>query len=438
MLPVLLRFRVANYRSIREDQELSLVATEFNEGTARATGVRAEGREVRVLPVAGIYGANASGKSNVLMALEAMCDAVRRSFAEWAKEEGVPREPFALDPRARDETTLFEVDLLLGKQPVRYTYGFEVSDERVEAEWLHAYPHRQRQVWFDRDASRPDREEFAFPGKGMEGSRTEKERLAEFTRPNSLLLTVAASLNHPQLSVVHRWFTRQCWLATHGRPMPAQEAAWLALRWETEDVSNSPFSAPAEPDGVFDRFTELLRKADLGVAGMSIDVNRPANDQVRLLHHTGAGKPVPLSAWQESKGTLAWIGHLGPALRALDHGALLVMDELDASLHPTLSAELIRLFKDSRSNPRGAQLIFTTHDASLLGSALVERPLDRDEVWITVKRRTGETELYPLIDAKPRKGENLERGYLRGRYGGIPRVTTGDMAREVARSAESQ
>jgi predicted ATPase len=435
---VLLRFRVANYRSLRDGQELSLVATEFNEGTARATGVRAEGREIKTLPVAGIYGANASGKSNVLMALEAMCDAVRRSFAEWAQEEGVPREPFALDPRARDDTTLFEVDLLLGKRPVRYTYGFEVSDERVEAEWLHAYPHRQRQVWFDRDSSRPDREEFSFPGKGMEGSKTEKERLAEFTRHNSLLLTVAASLNHPQLSVVHRWFTRQCWFVTHGRPTPASEATWFALSGDQQDVADSPFPGPAVPDAVFDRFTELLRKADLGVAGMSIDVTRPAGEKVRLLHYTGAGKPVPLSMWQESKGTVAWLGHLGPALRALDQGALLVIDELDGSLHPTLSAELIRLFKDSRSNPRSAQLIFTTHDATLLGSAMVERPLDRDEVWITRKRRTGETELYPLIDAKPRREENLERGYLRGRYGGIPRVATGDIAREVARSAKSQ
>jgi AAA domain, putative AbiEii toxin, Type IV TA system len=138
---VLLRFRVANHRSIRADHDLSLVATEFNEGTARLTGVRAEGREVGVVPVAGIFGANASGKSNVLAAFRAMREAVRSSLADWAQEAGVPREPFVLDPAARDDTTLFEVDLLLGERPVRYTYGFELSDERVEAEWLHVFPH---------------------------------------------------------------------------------------------------------------------------------------------------------------------------------------------------------------------------------------------------------------------------------------------------------
>ena len=139
---VLLRFRVANHRSIRTEHEFSLVATEFDEGTARRTGVRAEGREIRVVPVAGIFGANASGKSNVLAAVWAMREAVRTSLAEWAQGAGVPREPFALDPAARDDTTLFEVDLLLGEPRIRYTYGFELSDERVEAEWLHAYPTR--------------------------------------------------------------------------------------------------------------------------------------------------------------------------------------------------------------------------------------------------------------------------------------------------------
>ena len=181
---MLLRFRVANHRSIRADHELSLVATEFNEGTARPTGVRAEGREIGVVPVAGIFGANASGKSNVLAALRAMREAVRMSLAEWAQDAGVPREPFALDPTARDDTTLFEVDLLLGERPIRYTYGFELSDERVEAEWLHAFPHGRKQVWFDREADRADGEEFSFPGDGLKGG---KERLAEFTRPKFAL-----------------------------------------------------------------------------------------------------------------------------------------------------------------------------------------------------------------------------------------------------------
>jgi hypothetical protein len=417
---MLLRFRVANHRSIRSDHDFSLVATEFNEGTARPTGVRAEGREIEVVPVAGIFGANASGKSNLLAALRAMREAVRSSLAQWAQDAGVPREPFALDPAARDETTMFEVDLLLGHRPVRYTYGFELSDERIEAEWLHAYPRGRKQVWFDREADRDRGEEFAFPGEGLKGG---KERLAEFTRPNSLFLTVAASLNHPQLSVIHRWFLDSLWIVTPGDDLKSRSDDTRRLLTDPHD------------NGRHRRQVEgLLRVADLGVAGLEIDPSLAPEHQVRLLHHSATGSPVPLDfARQESLGTFGWFSFLGPLLNVLGQGSVLLVDELDASLHPMLAAEVVRLFQDPAANPRGAQLIFTTHDATLLGTSMVDRPLDRDQVWITAKRKTGETELYPLIDSRPRREENLERGYLRGRYGGVPRVTSGELAREVAR-----
>lgn len=175
---MLLRFRVANHRSLREEAELSFVATEFNEGTALLTGVKSEGQEIGLVPLIGIFGPNASGKSNILTAIRAMRSAVRGSVLEWAQESGVPREPFALDPQARDETTLFEVDLVLGRDPIRYTYGFELSDERVEAEWLHAYPHGRKQVWFDREADRAPEEggEFRFPGDGLKGAKNSSLR----------------------------------------------------------------------------------------------------------------------------------------------------------------------------------------------------------------------------------------------------------------------
>jgi predicted ATPase len=418
-MPVLLRFRVANHRSLRRESELSLVATEFNEGTARPLGIRAEGREICVVPVAGVFGANASGKSNVLGALVAMREAVRTSLAEWAQHPGVPREPFVLDPVARDDTTLFEVDLTMGKNPIRYTYGFELSDERVEAEWLHAFPRGRKQVWFDREADRDHGEEFIFPGDGLRGG---KDRLAAFTRPNSLFLTVGASLNHPQLSDIHRWFLDNLSVVT-----PNDD---LALRG---NYTRTLLTSSPEKRQHQQRVEALLRIADLGICGLQIDPSLAPDQQVRLLHHSGSGQQVPLDfARQESLGTYAWFSFLGPLLNALDHGSVLLVDELDASLHPMLAAEVIRLFQTPAANPHGAQLVFTTHDATLLGTSMVDRPLDRDQVWITTKRRTGETELYPLVDARPRKEENLERGYLRGRYGGVPRITTGELAREVA------
>ncbi|MGW2327330.1 AAA family ATPase [Streptomyces sp. NPDC001700] len=418
---MLLSFRVANHRSIRDEQELSLVATEFNDGTGRETSARFEGKPVSVLPAIGIFGANASGKSNALEALRFMRSAVLESFADWGKEpDAVPREPFALAPEAREETSLFEVDLLLGRTPTRYTYGFEVSDERVEAEWLHAYPSGRRQVWFDREAGRPEDEggEFKFPGSGLRGRKDEATAL---TRPNALFLTVAATLNHPQLSAVHRWFVDNLWLVS------PQDDVSVRTHWTRRELSRPD----AEGKKLRERLTRLLAVADLGITGMDRD---PESGEVRLLHRTPDGGTAPLDFWeQESLGTHAWFAFLGPLFHILGQGGSLLADELDSSLHPLLATEVIRLFHDEQANPRAAQLIFTTHDATLLGNATAQRPLDRDQVWITVKSRGGETELYPLTAAKARKEEPLERRYLRGHYGGIPQLITGEIAHELAR-----
>ncbi|MFD8556390.1 AAA family ATPase [Streptosporangium canum] len=417
---MLIRFRVANHRSIRDEHELSLIATEFDEGAGRRIGLKYRGRDVSAQPVVGVFGANASGKSNLLSGFRLMRDAVRDSFADWAKApEVVPRQPFKLDPASRAETTLFEVDLALGRDPVRYTYGFELSDERVEAEWLHAYPHGRRNVWFDREADRPESEggEFIFRGEGFRG---EREPLVKLTRPNALFLSVGATLNDPQLSAIHRWFLNNLWLVTPGRDLSAR------VDWTKRLLTRSD-----RAENYHQRIMQLLQSADLGVTRLDTD---PETGEIRLWHRTPDGGETPLDfRTEESLGTHAWFAFLGPMLTVLDQGSVLLVDELDSSLHPTLAAEVVRVFQDPESNPRGAQLIFTTHDATLLGSEVLDRPLNRDQVWITVKQRSGETELYPLTEAKPRKEENLERGYLRGRYGGVPRVTAGKIVRELSR-----
>ncbi|GGK64344.1 hypothetical protein Sme01_25740 [Sphaerisporangium melleum] len=416
---MLIRFRMANHRSVRADHELSLVATEFDEGTARRTGLRHRGRDVLAQPVIGLFGANASGKSNVLSAFRFMRDAVLGSFADWAKTpDAVPREPFKLDATSRAETSLFEVDLALGRDPVRYTYGFELSDERVEAEWLHAYPHGRRNIWFDREADRPNSEggTFIFKGEGLKG---ERDALVRLTRPNALFLSVGAALNDPQLSLVHKWFVNNLWPVTPGADLGAR------VEW-----SRNLLTLPDRAEHYRRRIVRLLQSADLGITRLD---NDPETGEIRLWHRTADGGEAPLDFHaEESLGTHAWFAFLGPMLTVLERGSVLLVDELDSSLHPALAAEVVRAFQDPAANPRGAQLIFTTQDATLLGSAVLDRPLGRDQVWMTVKRRSGETELYPLTEAKPRKEENLERGYLRGRYGGVPGVTAGEIVRELS------
>ncbi len=414
---MLLRFRASNVLSFRGELELSFVATEFNEGTAMPAGFRSEGRDVDFLPVVAIYGANASGKTNVLSAMRWMRLAVLNSVTEWSKSTGVPREVFALDPAARDETTLMEIDVALSG--VRHVYGFEVSDHRVETEWLHAYPHGRRQVWFERDAEAGNDAQVRFPGEGLRGPRSE---LVGLTRPNALFLTVAASFNHPQLSPVHRWFADNLWFANRRPDDPRRHAFTRRM------LADPPMR---------DRIEAMLRTADLGVLSVEVEERQTGLPRIRLAHRT-TSDPVMLDFdRQESQGTQAWLALLGPMLSALDAGSVLLVDELDSSLHPVLVAETIRLFNDPDANSNGAQLVCTLQDVTLLGNVHARRPLDRDQVWLTIKGRTGESELYPLTDAHPRKEESLERGYLRGRYGAIPRVVTGGMASVAARRDEA-
>lgn len=405
---MLLGLRVANVLSFRDEQQISFVATERNDGSARPTGVRERGKEISIVPVLGIYGANASGKTNVLAALRLMRAAVLGSVGWFSELKPVRRVAFALDPESTEEPSFSEVDIVLS-DGVRYTYGFEIDDDRVRGEWLHAYPKGRKQVWFDRKD-----DEIDFPGEGLRG---EKLELARRTRPDALFLSVAAQFNHEQLLPVHAWFRDNLWLISPEGDKDQRESFA-----RDRILSDAAFR---------ERMTRLLRVADLGVTGF--DDVALARGEIRLLHRTGA-REVPLDYGGESLGTRSWIGLLGALLAAFDAGTTVLVDELDASRHPTMSAEVVHMFLDPEANPRGAQMLFTTHDVTLLHTLLGDdRVLGRDTVWLTEKDSGGATELYPLTSVRPppRKEDNLFRRYLLGKYGGIPRVSSGTVAREV-------
>ncbi|MFC0866382.1 ATP/GTP-binding protein [Sphaerimonospora cavernae] len=404
---MLLSFRLANVLSFRDEQQLSLIATELNDGSARPVPIREGRRPVSVVPVVAIYGANASGKTNTLAGLRLMREAVLRSVAWINEETPLRRIPFALDPRCAQESSFYEIDLELGG--IRYTYGFEIDDERVQAEWLHAYPKGRRQIWFDRDG-----DEIHFAGEGLRG---EKQDLVRKTRPDALFLAVAAEWNNEQLLPVFEWFRDNVWLISPEQDLPGRQ------RFTQERATR---------DGQFrDQVSRLMAVADLGIVGF--DLNSLRRGELRFLHraeeHTAS-----LEFAHESMGTRSWFAMVGPLLDAFQQGALVLVDELDASLHPTMAAEVIRMFEDPEVNARGAQMVFTTHDASLLRPlAGGERILDRDTVWMTEKDFRGSTQLYPLSSLRPppRPNENLERGWLLGRFGGSPRIAPGELVREI-------
>jgi uncharacterized protein len=424
---MLFRFRTRNCRSIREQAELLLLASNLSDLPEAV--IETPFAERGALRSAAIYGPNASGKSNLLLAMRFMSTAVQGSQRSWPPE-GVPRERFLLDEESADKPSLFEVDFSIDN--VRYVYGFEADSRKVVREWLHAYPTARRRTWFEREGA-----DFTF-GKHLGG---ENRVIKGLTRPNSLFLSAAAQNNHEQLLPIYQWFS----------------SAWAFVLGDRSDFSVTTAQTASE-DRYRKTIGRLVAEADLGIVGFEtpdrqledhikrslaalleqIPENRrpeiPSTYKAVVFGHKGIGKlSIDLPSTAESQGTLAFFGLLGPVLTTIFSGGLLFIDEITASLHPLLAAQIVRLFNSPVENPKGAQLLFTTHDTSLLDSTI----LRRDQVWLTEKDDGGGTHLYPLTEFKPRRGENIRSGYLQGRYGGVPFVelsTLSDEAHETSAS----
>lgn len=424
---MLLSFRVSNFLSIKEEQEFSFLLS----GAARSGEREAGGGswDPTVGTLAGIFGANASGKSNVLKALQFMQDAVGFSYTAWASRGTAPRNSFALDPRCAGEPSLFEATFQL--DGVRYQYGFRLTGREVVGEWLYAYVTHRRQVWFERDISSPDPWYF---GKSFVGRN---KVIADLTGPPALFLSTAAANNHKLAAPVARFFAEQLSFAwPYDRPLrmkatralAADDADWREvvslMRFADLGIRNARIRRRQLNAEQSQRIQETARTLGSGLPADVYDADEAfeyAMNSVEFGHSAEhGGDPVYLPLEDESLGTQAWFALAGPILGALSEGAALAVDELDASLHPHLTAEILSIFRDPRRNPNQAQLLFTSHDTTLLGGLLGRRELTRDQVWFTEKKENGATVLYPLTDFSPRKEENLERGYLQGRYGAIP------------------
>ncbi|MER7001636.1 ATP-binding protein [Dactylosporangium sp. NPDC000555] len=403
---MLLRFRVANVRSLRDEQELSLVVPDGEVSAAAFELKFASDQSVSIFPLIGIFGANASGKSNVLAALVEMRTAVLNSYARWASYDGIPRSHFVLDTKKKAEPSFYEVDFTVDN--IRWTYGFELGPTRVEAEWLHSYPRGHRQVWLDRDASRSV--PFEWPGARVK----DRSQLARRTRPNALVLSTAGTDNHPQLSPIFHWFRRNLWLIN------PEDERMQREQFTTRELSGERAS----------RINELLAVADLGITGAKVVQKEKGETTVRLMHRSAAGD-VSFDWSNESFGTRSWFALVGPLLLALDEGAVLLVDELDASLHPRFAAEVIRLFRDPQTNAKGAQLLFTSHDPSILTTPSGGRLLEPGQVWLTEKDKDGATDLYPLSAASPGHDEDLMKSYLAGAFGAVPTLLEGQVARRL-------
>jgi len=428
----LLSFRAGNIRSYRDDVEISLLATRLaQQGVPREMHVQGLASPISVLPAAGVFGANASGKSRLLHAMADMRNLVLRSFRHGDATSRILRRPFLLDPASREAPSEFHVDLILNG--TRWQYGFEVDDYRVLGEYAYSSPRGRRSLVFEREL-----EDIRF-GPAF---RTSGRALERISRHNSLLLSVAGLADDENLGALFIWFVKNM---RHAKISSRGIRAALTANMINDSRQR-------------DRVLGLLRAAELGITDAEVtnldidpeaqehlnqalrilhgtdgepdeDTDYLVGDFVRLAHH-GTQSDILFDPDDESAGTMVWVGLVGPVIETLDEGALLLADELDASLHPHLVQRLVALFQDPYTNPNSAQLVFNAHDVSVLGDS-ERRSLGRDQIWFTEKDQDGTTRLYPLSDFRPRRDEALERRYLQGRFGGVPMLNTGEFLRAI-------
>ena len=425
---MLIEFSVANYRSIRERQTLSLVAGP-DSAHVRRNVVRRDGEALGLLRSMVIYGANASGKSNLLRAIETLRQLVQNSGPAYQKGQPLPVTPFLFARASAGEPTEFEL-IFIADDGVRYHYGCVVSPQRVLKEWLVAYPSGRAQRWFEREAAAGNDAQRWWFGPNFKGERGQRKVWQALTRDNALFLSSALQLNNAQLRPAFGWITQKLIVLVPGiglnpflslellgqeegraqimRFMQAADIGIDGLELHEEDaVAQQP--AAALPPGT------LRIHFETGSPPGSAPVVQKQFRVVTVHKRCDSDENVALDLGEESDGTQKLFEFTGGWLRALERGATLFVDELDRSLHPHMTRFLVSLFH-GHSNDKGAQLVFTTHDTTLLDADL----LRRDQVWFIEKDRQGASHLYPLLDYSPRKDEALERGYLKGRYGAIP------------------
>lgn len=448
---MLIHFVVENFRCFKEEAILNLYPAKRLREHKDHLLVDDKGFSVRALPVLAIYGANASGKSTLVSAIEF----ARRMIVEGTRgEQKIPTIPYRLDSGMAKKPSRFE--FVVKYAGVLYTYGFVISAERVEEEWLFANTSKQEERLFERIASGGQAK--VETGDVLGATPEERQRLqfvAQGTRPNQLFLTEATERNVEALKPLMRWFAENLVIIKPDSTYSSLElrayrdkdfANFLGELLKTADTGISAVTSHSEPldfeqqlPGISEEMRQEMldslskdKGAMLVNAGLSkfFTLWKNAKDQapemlsLKTSHLASNGKPVEFETDEESDGTRR-VMHLAPALLDLQRSeTTYVVDELDRSLHPHLSKFFIEAFLAgiTKTASKG-QLIFTTHETSLLDRDIL-RP---DEIWFLEKDRNGASHLSNLSEYRLHHTLKIEKGYLNGRFGAIPLV--GDVRR---------
>lgn len=421
---MLIQFSVKNFKSFKEKQVFSMEAGAGDENIENIINIK--GTNENVLKSTALYGANASGKTNLISALSVAILMVRLSNNRQPGEKLMQIEPFAFDDKTVNEPSEFEFIFYTNNN--KYIYGFKADKNRIYEEYLYQYFSAKPTRIFERNG-----ENYEF----LQADKAKLEAIKNQNLENKLFLSTATTWNYDKTKEPYLWFAQKIDSFQGG----------IELSVDSLEAYDN------DKNEELKKFTlRLLEEADIVIKDYNVEIEEAEMDRNTLMHLQGFKLPVPgvlpkqkslksitmthevindkdeikvynLNYFNESSGTRILFS-MAPILKSVfERGKIIIIDEIERSLHPSLVEMIIKFFHNPEINKGNAQLIFNTHDTNLLSLDLFRR----DQIWFAEKDpKKGATELYPLDDFSVRKTENIQKGYLNGRYGAIPFVATGD------------
>lgn len=415
---MLIQFSVTNFLSFRDEVILSLSTNKDDSHKENLLSYKNE----RILPSVAIYGANAAGKSNLHKAMRAAIRMIRSSN-NLQIDQPLLITPFLLDENSRNNKTKFE--FIYVYNGIKYEYGFVLDTQYVWEEYLYEYRSSKPSMIFERSNINT----YRFTSK----SKPQLSKIVDKNTSNKLFLATATSWNSDLTKDAYMWFSN------------------MVDTYDSQNLEELMFKEFEKNDDSLNEFIlHLLQKADINITNFNYEKNKQDANQILMdiedfinlrfkdsgilkqpkimtshqVIENGKKQEYELNYFDESNGTKRLFTY-GPVLKnALENGKTIIIDEIDNALHPAMTKSLIEMFQNPNINKKSAQLIFNTHEISLLDLNLFRR----DQIYFVEKdNKTGVSDLYSLDDFSPRKSENIQKGYLQGRYGAMPVVNLEDI-----------
>ncbi len=426
---MLIEFRFKNYRSFKEESVLSLEATGL--GTFKQCLLN-YGND-KLLPGIAIYGKNGGGKSNVIRAFWLGVQFIRNAQRTQHEKSEIPVSPFSLNDYSFNEPTSFEFTYTIDS--VKYIYGFAATKARITEEYLYHTPKGQKAIVFTRKG-----QDFKFTEQ-----KSKRKLISETVAVNQLFFSVACTMNDTDCTAAMRWFREYVLFSRDYSDIPRQLLDYsndptmlkaivdyakeadvgiddMSFEFEKHDFSNSDSLPDDLPPNIKAALTEFIHT--LSETSNNSEVRLKMGEVTATAFHQGMSKSGKSSFYElelseESDGTRKLMA-LAPAIESsLKNGGILLIDEIERELHPMLVEYIIAKFQNKATNPKGAQIVFTTHNTELMNETLIRK----DQIYFVDKdQNTGASELYTISEFSTKTSENIRKGYLLGKYGAIPNI----------------